>query len=127
MLPTHVQTMASVMKSPPGLSVIVHQDGPVQPVLSTLMNVRLTLAPAEESVKTLLMALSAFVLHSGLGPPVSWMLMSVREIPVLMLILAEISLVDITVTASQDGQEKTVSSMLMTAAVSARMEALART
>lgn len=35
----------------------------------------------------------------------SQMLMSVRGNPVLMLTLAKISLVDITVTAFQDGQE----------------------
>ncbi|CAJ0956915.1 unnamed protein product [Ranitomeya imitator] len=46
------------------------------PIFYTLTNVHLTLVLVEEFVRTLLMALSAFVLHSGLAPPVSWMLMS---------------------------------------------------
>lgn len=86
-------------------SVTAHQGGVDQHVLLILTNAHLTLVLKEGPVLIILTHLSVYVHSSGLEQHVNLMLMSVRGNLVLMLTLAKISLVDITVTAFQDGKE----------------------
>lgn len=86
-------------------SVTAHQGGVDQHVLLILMSVPRTPVLKEGPALMVSMHSSVFVHNSGLEQLASLMLMSVRGNPVLMLTLAKISLVDITVTAFQDGQE----------------------